>query len=238
MESKKTPRILLGMGLLGLGVVATAWAQTAYSLIINGKPSTAQAIVVKGKTYIPLDALKSAGAQTQLTGTMLSLTLPGGGGSSNANGANNGAGGANQQKGVEGKAGEWLFNGFWRFRVISMEKLTDPEHLGWKVKVEIRNGTKENNIAPSSTNIEGMEIALEDGQTIRPFGGDMLAFNDTILAQGAGNTQTIPFETTNTSKPLRLILRFPRNGTQFQVTKFSVPDPSFRVDIRNILPPE
>jgi hypothetical protein len=224
---KKAHQIVATCTLI-LSLTALTWAQTVYTLKINGKASSTQAIVVKGKTYIPLDALKASGVNAQIMGNSLSLTLP--------SGVKNVEGGANQQDGVEGKGGEWLFNGIWRFRVIAVEKGTGEgeDHSGWRLKMEVRNGTKFNDYAPSGTGCEGMQLVLEDGNSIEVRSGGV-DFLTPGLAQGAGRTGTLQFDTESTSKPVRLVMRFNPEGVKFTPLKFTVPNPTFRVDIRNIL---
>jgi hypothetical protein len=220
---------VLGIGTLSLSLTALAWAQATYTLKINGKTMSGGAIVVKGKTYIPLDALKAAGTSAQITGTTLTLTLPAG--------VKNGEGGTNQQEGLEGKGGEWLFNGIWRFRVISVEKGTGEgeDHPGWRLKVEVRNGTKYSGYAVNGTGYEGMQLVLEDGTSVEPISGGV-DFVTPGIAQGASLTKTLGFETDSASKPVRLVVRFNPEGTANIPLKFSVANPTFRVDIRNILP--
>src|SRR5213593_3755702 len=90
-------------------VTAIAWAQKSLKLTINGKAATPDPIAVNGKIYIPLDALKSAGIAAQVGGGKVALTIPHG----------SAAGGSGQQAAVEGSGSDWLFNGVWRFRVLS-----------------------------------------------------------------------------------------------------------------------
>jgi hypothetical protein len=48
---------------------------TSYQLVINGQADTAQAIVVNGQTYIPLEALQRAGVNANYNGNVLSLIV-------------------------------------------------------------------------------------------------------------------------------------------------------------------
>ncbi|WP_309709794.1 hypothetical protein [Armatimonas sp.] len=221
---------IYGLGIVTLAVASMAAAQQALSLRINGKSIPAGAVVVKGTTYISADALKAAGVGVQYTRGGVELTLP-------TASTTTGAGGANQQNAVEGKGGEWLFNGIWRFQVMSVEK-ADPttEGMGWKVKVEIRNGSKSGGVAPAGTGWQGVTLVLEDGNSI-PARSDAPELRDSGLAQGAGNAQTLLFETESKSKPVRLILRFDPKGLAGTALRFSVPDPTFRVDVKAIVRP-
>jgi hypothetical protein len=201
-------------------------AQQASRVKINGKLSADPPLTVKGKTYVSVDALKAAGARVQVSGGVMEVTL--GAGSSVQ-------GGTNQQAGVEGKAGEWLFNGIWRFRVISLTK-ADPakQGAGWLAQVEIRNGSKFNGYSPGGTGWEGLSIVLEDGASIGAV-SDAVDLSSKGLAIGASNTQTIYFETESVSKPVKLILRLNPKGLEGTPAglRYTVPDPSFRVDIKD-----
>ncbi|MFD1730872.1 hypothetical protein ACFSC4_06910 [Deinococcus malanensis] len=64
------------MGVLMLGM-ALAQTQSGWNVVINGRPVSGRAIVVGGKTYVPLDALRASGITATTTPGTLSLTLPG-----------------------------------------------------------------------------------------------------------------------------------------------------------------
>jgi len=225
IRRKPTRRLLSLLALAGLASIsAVAVARVSLTLKINGRTAADAPIVVKGKTYVSLDSLKAAGATARVNGGTLELTLPSSGSAD---------GGANQQNGVEGKIGTWLFNGIWRFRVLSVAK-SDPatQGAGWLVKVEIRNGSKFSGYAPGGTGWKGITVVTEDGASVGA-ASDAPELRDPGLAQGAGNTQTLFFPTDSTSKPSRVILRFDPKGLEGTPAglRFTVPDPSFRVDV-------
>ena len=206
-------------------VGATAWAREALTLKINGKATAVPPITVSGKTYIPLEALKAAGIGVQMTGSTIELQLP-------TKGAE---GGTNQQIAVEGKGGEWLFNGIWRFRVLTVE-VADPDKVGkgWSVKVEIRNGSKFNDYSPGGTGWEGITVVTEDGNSVAA-ASDAVDLGSKGLAQGAGNTVTLFFPTESASSPIRVILRFNPEGLKGTPLHYATPNPSFRVDVKNLV---
>ena len=210
-------------------ILATAaWALDALKLKIDGKPSALAPIVVQGKTYIPLEALKAAGVGVQMNGGTVELQFLGKGVTD---------GGAGQQTALEGKGGEWLFNGIWRFRVLAVEA-ADPEKIGkgWSVKVEIRNGSKFNGYSPSGTGWDGISLVTEDGNST-PAASDAVDLRELGLAQGAGNTVTLFFPTEAASSPARVILRFNPEGLKSAPAglRFTTANPSFRVDVKNLL---
>src|SRR5437016_6083167 len=112
----KRTLVLITFSLFVLAVAALEVTK----LKINGKAAEGKVMTVDGKLYVPVSALKAAGVNTSVDGDTLSLSFPA-------------AGGAGQQRGVEGSIGEWLFNGVWRFRVESVEAQSE----GYKVNVEI-----------------------------------------------------------------------------------------------------
>jgi len=213
-------KLILVVGLILVALALAQAVQKAYRLVINGKATSAQAIVVSGKTYVSLDALKAAGVGSSLSGTTLSLTLPG---------AQVAQGGANQNAAVEGCLNEWLFNGLWRFRVMSVEPSTDP--TGWKAAIEIRNGSKADGIALAGTGWGGMRIILEDGNPVEAR-SDAVDIRDQGFLQGAGKTITIVFPSEDTSKtPQKLFLLLDPKGLAGTSLRYGVADPSFRVKL-------
>ncbi|RIH83574.1 hypothetical protein Mterra_02231 [Calidithermus terrae] len=199
-----------------LGLV---WAATNYRLVINGKPASTPAIVVGGKTYVPLEALKAAGVGVSVSGSTLSLTLPG---------ARQGQGGANQVAALEGCVNEWLFNGIWRFRVLSLEPLPAGGRGGWRAKVELRNGTTANGAALAGTGWQGLMLVLDDGNTLE---SQYVEMRDKPFAQGTGLVQEAVFYSDDTAKtPTKLLLLLdPKKMNTSLKIRYSVADPSFRV---------
>jgi hypothetical protein len=216
------------MLLSAIGLTSVVWAQQASRIKIDGKVVPGQSLTVKGKTYIPLDSLKAGGIGVRLAGGMVELTS-----AARSTGA---AGGANQQEGLEGKLGDWLFNGVWRFRVISVEKAPPSLGEGWAAKVEIRNGSKFGGYSPGGTGWQGLSLVTEDGNSLGA-ASDAVDLQSQGLAQGAANAQTVFFATESASKPVRIILRFDSQGIANTPLRYSVPNPSFRVDLRTGTPP-
>jgi hypothetical protein len=79
-----------------IGTLALA-ARVNYSVIVNGQVSSERAIVVSGKTYVPLALLKSLGVSSSLKGTTLTLGNSSAGGSSVQTSSSVTPGGANQR---------------------------------------------------------------------------------------------------------------------------------------------
>lgn len=208
--------VIIGIALCAL-VVAQA-VQRTYRLIINAKSQNTPAIVVGGKTYVPLDALRASGAGVSLSGSTLTLTLPG---------RPVAQGEANQNAAVEGCLNEWLFNGLWRFRVTGVQPSSDPQ--GWKATVEVRNGSRADGLALAGTGWGGMRIILSDGNPVEVL-SDAVDVRDQSFLQGAGKTITLAFPSEETSKtPSKLFLLLDPKGLAGTNLRYTVPDPSFRV---------
>ncbi|MCL6527259.1 MAG: hypothetical protein K6T57_10295 [Thermaceae bacterium] len=212
-------RILMALFLLFTTLVLAQAVQKTYRLLINGKAVSGQAVLVGGKTYVSLEALKAAGVQASLSGTTLSLTLPS---------TPVAQGGSNQNAAVEGCLNEWLFNGLWRFRVLKVEpRNTEPR--GWQATVELRNGSKADGIALAGTGWGGMQLILNDGNPVGAV-SDAVDLRDMALLQGAQKTVTLDFYSDETSKtPSKLFLLLDPKGLTGTTLRYSVKDPSFRV---------
>src|SRR5689334_457235 len=101
-------RRLLKLAGLAVGVGATAaLAQAGRTLILNGEVASRDVRVIDGRPYVPVADVAKALGQTVVT--------RGGGWEITA------AGGANQIQGLQGKIGDTLFDGRWRFQVVAVE---------------------------------------------------------------------------------------------------------------------
>jgi hypothetical protein len=201
-----------------IGAVALAQAVTGYKLVINDKAYSSQAIVVKGETYVPLKALQAAGVRSSLSGGTLRLILP------------KVEGGANQIAAIEGCLNEWLFNGIWRVQATNLTPLSGDRN-GVSVRVEVRNGTQANGLAPSGTGWGGVQIALDNGATVGA--ENVNDISDPGYVPGGSHFQVLNFYFEDTNRvPKKLIMAFnPKEmNTSFKV-KFSVPDPSLRIKL-------
>ena len=97
--------------------------------------------------------------------------------------------------------------------------------------MEIRNGTTLNGYSPGGTGWQGITLVLADGTSVAAR-SDAPELRDTGLNQGAGNQQTIVFESDSTSEPDRIILRFDPKGLEGTPLKFNTSEPSFRVHLK------
>lgn len=215
-----------GLTIIGFGALAVFAIGQAITggmkLNINGKAVAGETLVSKGQVYVPLSALKAAGVTTNAKAGTLHLGL-------------NPTGGANQVQALEGKVGDWLFNGIWRLRVDGVVP-TDDGRPGWKVKVELRNGGKLDNVALDGTGFESLTLVMADSNIIRvgnitdivrPMGQGMSINVDLIFYDDDGNGRL----------PDKLIMKInPDSATKDFLKRmgasYSVADPSFRINLK------
>jgi hypothetical protein len=213
-------RTLLALGAVGIVGLALCQGTGSLKLMINGKAAKSAPIRVKDKLYVPVEALKEAGLSVSVANDTVTLAFT----------KSSSEGGANQQDGQEGKVGEWLFNGIWRLKVISFEKRFEGEGPGYKAIIEVKNGTKFGGYSLAGTGWAGITLVLEDGNAVAAL-SDAVGLRDAGLAQGAGVTETVVFETDSTSKPQRIILRLDPKGLEGTPLKYAVANPSFRIRV-------
>jgi|GEM_PF-407674 len=215
-------------------------------LVLNGNISSEKAISMNGKTYVPLSSLTSLGIKVSSASGTVSLTssaaIPAG------NSSSSGAGGANQKASVTGCQNEWLFNGIWRMRVTKMEAATNPSRgnlPGYKVTVQISNGTTQT-LTLDQTGIQfgnAYTVNFADGNSYAAPTSTNVAFLDKTTArilQGASTLLEFGFwpddgrtlEQARTNLPQKFLLEVdPKKLKKDLKVGFTVPDPSFRVDL-------
>jgi hypothetical protein len=230
MNSRK---VVAWLAVAALGLVLAQTVQRQLNLLLNGRPSSAKAIVVGGQSYVPVSALRELGITVSLSGNTLSL-------SSQA------AGGAGQRASLEGCLNEWLFNGIWRVRATKVER-AELEKFGliglasWSVTLEVRNGTNKT-LEPWRAGWKGTDsitLVFADGSIetmdTGPEGGN---YNDKIhyaaIPQGATAISTLHFLSDRTDPPTKLLIEMdpeaPRKDKEYNLA-FSVPNPSLRIKL-------
>ena len=217
------------IGLLALGGIALAQTvQRSLEIVVNGQKSSAKAIVVQGKTYIPLDVMKSLGVNASVTGNSVSLGAQGG---------------ANQVAALEGCVNETLFNGVMRLKVLKVEPLnTQPQwesFNGWAVITELRNASQMT-ISPGDLGVTGASLALTDGKLIDI--GNISATSSRFFGEisnnlppGGATTLVIRFagvELSPSNVPVKLVLTVdPKRAKREVQGRFSGSDMNFRVKL-------
>ena len=229
-------RLLLA--LLAGGSVALA-AGLNYSVIVNGQVAPDQAIVVGGKTYVPLSALKLLGVNSSLKGSTLTL------GAFPAPSPSTGVtpGGANQRASLEGCVGETLFNGVWRLTTRKVEPIGADVGLGpgWGVTVELRNGTT-TKTSLQDTGLTSIDLVQPDGNTFtfeertaeEPFIYKEVTQAGSVTYQLRFHVQDARAEAASVPKPTKLIVQIdPKRLTAGYLmagkVAYTTPTPSFRV---------
>jgi len=239
--------VLIGLALASVALAATS----SLTLVLNGQISSEKAISVNGKTYVPLSSLTALGIKVSSASGTVSLTsstvAPSAAGTM-GNSGSSGAGGANQKASVTGCVGEWLFNGIWRMRVTKAEAATNPDRgnlPGYKVTVQLSNGTVQT-LTPSDTGIQygnAYTVAFADGNSYAAPTSTNVAFLDKTTArilQGASTLLEFGFwpddgrtlEAARANLPQKFLLEVdPKKLKKDLKVGFTVPDPSFRVDL-------
>ena len=239
---------LLTVLALGAAVSAALAAPSTFRLLLNGAASSYSAIVVNGTTYVPLPALSKLGVKAVTTGGVLSLnTGAAPAPTTTGNGAgSNGSGGAVQKSSVSGCVNEYLFNGIWRFRVTKVTVLTDPgrgDYPYYSVTAELKNGTTKT-IQPVDTGIEtdtAISLAFADGDSLtynyrsdwvdKTF-GKVLQGNGFVYAFRFYPGDKLSLEDAQANRPQKLLFEVdPAKLDKDLKLGFTVPDPSFRVDL-------
>lgn len=224
------------IGALGIGFAA----QQSLKLTINGQ-AAASAVVLNGKTYIPLDALLKSGAKSSQSAAGLALTLPGATAMTPNPAA---AGGANARASLEGCLNEPLFNGVWRVKAIKLEAIKKDDTPGWGLSVEVKNGSRAT-ITPTDAGVngtgEGIQLAFSDATTINVDPQDVQKLTFASLPPGGTVTWQLkfyyPFGTAQdkVQTPTKFLFEIDPKGigdsTRAKGVSFSVPNPSLRVKL-------
>jgi hypothetical protein len=233
------------LALVGFAFGLAFAADTTLKLTVDGKAS-GNAIVVAGKTYLPLDALEKAGLKVVRSNGALAVTVSGttqpGAQASSGQVSNQASGGANGKASLEGCIGEQLFNGVWRIKVTKLERITKDEgaSLGWGLSLELRNGTK-STITPNGTGIENSDIVLafDDASTLAltPFEAQKLTYAN--VPTGTAVVLKLPYfyeigiNESDIKTPIKFLFQIDPSkidkNTRESGVAYSVPNPSFRV---------
>jgi len=148
-------------------------------------------------------------------------------------------GGANQRSSVEGCMHQTLFDGFWRFKVTSVNLVKEFSYTdtkAWAVAIEIRNA-RTTDTTPALVGVGQPQLVLADGTVLDMDTDSGIAYGRQVsyanLPPGGSAHGTLYFRPdTNTSKPDKLLLAVsPRNPVYHTLWGYPVKDPSFRVHL-------
>ena len=203
--------------LAALAVFAAPVALAApTTLVLGGQSVTLNTTVISGVTYLKLADLKAALAAQ---------------------------GGANAKASVEGCVNEWLFNGIERLRVTKVQAVEDRYYGdGWGVTVEIKNGAQETlTLDHAGIAYNGaVNLAFADGNSwSRSWREGWQTKTYARMQQGTGTLyefQIFPESKMEaaavaTYAPQKFLLEVGAKNPDHVKANFSVPDPSFRVNL-------
>lgn len=214
--------------LILLGLTVVGWA-AGQRLFVNGKLAPNGLLQYQGKSWVCLDDLKAGGAQVTQSADGMSLRF------------RPDEGGAQQITAVEGRHGEWLFNGIWRLQtgvpvLVRKPFSGDPGTPGWGIEIEVRNGaTKE--VSLQQTGVQLPTLALRNGSVLKADEGDWQQICFRALLPGATVKHQLKFYSPHGTKDseqeagVRLVLPVDVNFGLLKDTglRYSSPAPSFRV---------
>ena len=169
---------------------ASALGQAGLQLFVGGKTASTDIRIIDGRPYVPLSDMAKAmkGSAVKHKGGGYEITLPSVDTTTPEAGAVV-AGGANEVKGTQGKIGQVLFNGKWRFSVLSIDHAAsyDSKFLPDKqtfapagdteelviVHCRMKNGQKDTQMAMlSPVHPHHTGLADDQGQSYAPMGYD------------------------------------------------------------------
>ncbi len=161
MKVSRTMAILLAV----VALAGICWA-AAGKLVINGQVASTDVRIINGKAYAPLgDVAKALGMQVTKSGTTYTMAIPGG---------------ADQLQGkAQGKIGQEVFSGKWRFTVLGWERAGEWKEKYYQeanlikpdkgdelivVHCRLKNGLKNKSQVPTLTERMCGNTALADDQ--------------------------------------------------------------------------
>jgi hypothetical protein len=153
------------------------------------------------------------------------------------------AGGSHQLAAREGCMNQWLFDGLWRLRVLSVAPVTDSTGLlpGYAVTIEVRNGSQTTTQLEKTGVSQGPagHLVFDDGNTLdSTSAGDIVAWNNVYfknLPPSAGFTHTINYyfnpKPATIPKPVKWLWDIDKSKEWKDAPRYTIADPSFRVDL-------
>ncbi|GHF48090.1 hypothetical protein HNQ07_002693 [Deinococcus metalli] len=199
-----------------LAALSTAASAASVTLPLNGQPTAVPTTVIGGVTYVKLaDLQRLLAAQ----------------------------GGANQKASVSGCVNEWLFNGIWRMRVTKVAPVQDQYYgNGWGVTIELKNGTTQTmRMDDAGIKYNGaVNVTFADGDSwAKSWRSGWQDKTYAKLPQGTGTVYTFAVfpeekmaaDAVQAMPAQKFLLDIEPTTADGVKAKFSVADPSFRVDL-------
>lgn len=224
------------LGLLALATLTLA-ANQQIGIVLDGKTLPDRALVVDGRTYVPVTALKGLGVTATLRGSTLTL-------SRTATPQTTAPGGANQITALEGCVGQTFFNGVWRVRVASVAKIRipdagGPDIPGFAVNLEVRNGTSKSlslmsagfGADPFNRFVlvlpDGNNLKLDENDLLRVWSRELLPGGVMTFALRYAHARGVPYDTA--PRPNKFVMNVDPKVPEYVGVKFPMSDPSLRV---------
>ena len=192
-----TPLLVLAL------TAAAVSAQQLSALYVNGKKSAHAPVARGGEVFVPVAALREAGAEVTVNGGRVSIQfVP--------------LKGQNQLNLVEGVAGEFVNNGTWRIKAGAVKETRNPfgSGPGYEVEVEFRNASAQ----PHSLHGSGLaSIQLADAaEGVMEVGQSSFPARYQRLPPGGSATNRLVFGNARgrgeAGNPEKLLLTFRSSG--------------------------
>ena len=210
-------------GLLATALVCLVGARLSgdLSLTVNGKASDKPPIVQGGELYVPVSALKMAGAEVIQSGDRVSVVLAP-------------AQVVSQVKGAEGNLDDWLSNGVWRIKVSSVE-LANGACMATIEICNISNVTT----YPAITGFVDVQLYNDKGVRLKLSPASDEAWSELKsydYAPGGSMARTLKFDATAAGTPTTMIVTVAPDADKKAFLKAKglkyIAAPSFRIHLK------
>lgn len=145
-------------------------------------------------------------------------------------------GGSLQKQAGEGCMNQWLFNGVWRVRVVSVQPVTKEgvNYPGYAVTLQARNGSQKT-ASWAYTGVSDPSLVLDDGTVLEQGTDSAISWHNDFfkdLPQSAGFTHVLDFYSDSTAaigKPSKLLIEIDPKKAGSSAPRYTVKDPGFRI---------
>ena len=148
-------------------------------------------------------------------------------------------GGSYEQSALSGCMNQWLFNGVWRLRVVSVSPIVkeNVQYPGYAVRIEARNGSHRT-ASWVFTGVADPTLVLSDGSILELDTDDTIAWHPDSykeLPQSAGFTHTLNYymdsKVDSPPKAAKLLIQIDPSKEGGSEPRYTTKTPSLRVDL-------
>jgi len=148
-------------------------------------------------------------------------------------------GGSFQQNALTGCTNQWLFNGVWRVRVMTVAPITKAgvNYPGYAVTLQSRNGSHQT-VSWAYSGVSDPSLILDDGTVLQQDIDSTISWHNDFykdLPQSAGFTHTLNFymdsAVATPPKPAKLLIEVDPKKEGTTAPRYTTATPSLRVDL-------